>query len=456
MHKTEVNMLSGSIMKGLVLIAIPIMVMNVFQSLFNIIDMTILKVYDTAGGYSVGAVGASSTLISLMTGLVIGTSAGTNVVVARYIGKNDKENVSRAVGTSIVFSLIGGFLLAVIGLCFADVFLTWMHCPAELFGAATLYFRLYFAGAPLLTLYSFMAAILRASGDSRRPMVYLTLGGVVKIAFSLLFVGLLGMTIVGVALSTIISWAVSAFLVGRALIKSGGTVKPDLKKLRIYPRQLKEILIIGIPTGLQQTLYSAANVVIAATVNTFGADATTGISIANQFDGVLYQVATAPALAVMPYVSQNVGAGNIKRAKASVWKSVALTVMLGATFGALSAIFSGQLSSIMSDNPAVIAYSRQKMVIISSTYFICGINEIAGAALKGFGRPMLPMISSMLFTCAIRFPWVYLVFPLCPNFTFLYLIWPIGWSLSILFLTPFLVATIRAHAKAVQPTEQAE
>ena len=456
MHKTEVNMLSGSIMKGLVLIAIPIMVMNVFQSLFSIIDMTILKICDTAGGYSVGAVGASSTLISLMTGLVIGMSAGTNVVVARYIGQNDKENVKRAVGTSIVFSLIGGCFLTAIGVGFADVFLGWMHCPAELFRPATLYFRLYFAGAPLLMLYSFMAAILRASGDSRRPMIYLTLGGVIKIAFSLLFVGLLGLTVVGVALSTIIAWAVISFLVGRALFKSGGTVRPDLKKLRIYPKQLKEILIIGIPTGLQQTLYSTANVVISATVNTFGADATTGISIANQFDGVLYQVATAPSLAVMPYVSQNVGAGNIKRAKASVWKCVILTVVLGATLGSLSAIFSRQLASIMSDNPAVIAYARQKMIIISSTYFICGINEIAGAALKGFGRPMLPMISSMLFTCAIRFPWVYLVFPLCPNFTFLYLIWPIGWSLSILFLTPFLAATIRAHAKAVQPTEQAE
>lgn len=305
-------------------------------------------------------------------------------------------------------------------------------------------------------LYSFMAAILRASGDSRRPMVYLTFGGVVKIAFSLLFVGLLGLTVVGVALSTIIAWAVISLLVGRALFKSGGTVRPDLKKLRIYPRQLKEILIVGIPTGLQQTLYSAANVVISATVNSFGADATTGISIANQFDGLLYQIATAPSLAVMPYVSQNVGAGNVRRAKASIRKSVALTVVVGATFGALSAIFSGQLASIMSDNPAVIAYARQKMIIISSTYFICGINEITGAAMKGFGRPMLPMISSLLFTCGIRFPWVYLVFPLCPNFTFLYLIWPIGWSLSILFLTPFLAATIRAHAKTAQRAEEAQ
>ena len=440
-------MLSGSVMKGLVAIAIPVMVMNVLQSVFGIFDMMILKIYDTEGGYSVGAVGASGMLITLITGLMIGTSVGVNVVVAKYIGKNDREGVERTIGSSIVFALIGGAVLLAIGVCFAEIFLRWTNCPEILLQRATLYFRIYFLGVPLLLLYNFLAAILRAAGDSKGPMVYLTVGGFFKIAFTFLFVGVFGMDITGVALSTIISWLISAVLTGAALIKSDGAVKLDFRKIRIYAKQLKEILIVGVPTGLQQAVYSIANVVITATVNTFGEDATTGISIANQFDGLLYQISVAPSLAVAPYVSQNVGAGNVKRAKETVIKGIMLTVALGASFGALSAIFSAQLSSIMSDNPAVIAYSRQKMIIVSSTYFICGINETVGAALKGMNRSIVPMVCTVIFLCAIRFPWVYFVFPLCPDLTFLYLVWPVGWVLSIITLSFYIVPTVHRFAE---------
>ncbi len=441
MRNKEVNMLSGSIMKGLFAIAMPIMIMNVLQNVFNIIDMTILKMFDTDGGYSVGAVGASGTLISLITGLLTGIAAGANVIIARYIGKGDKEGIDKAVGTSVVFSVIGGLALMVIGVAFAKVFLKLSNCPDKLLSSATLYFRLYFLGSPILMIYNFIAAILRSSGDSKRPMIYLTIGGVLKVIFTFLFVGVFKMQITGVALATILSWAASAVLGARALIVDGGIVKVNFSKLKIYKQQLLEILKIGIPTGMQQALYSIANVIITATVNSFGPDATTGISIANQFDGILYQVAVSPSLAVMPYVSQNVGAGNIKRAKSAILKGMFITIGMGAFFGALSAIFSTQLSSIMSSNPKVIEFSKQKMIIVSSTYFICGINEIMGAALKGMGRPIVPMVCTMIFMCAIRFPWVYFVFPLLPSLTFLYLIWPIGWVLSILTLLIFYFPT---------------
>ncbi|MBQ9486125.1 MAG: MATE family efflux transporter, partial [Clostridia bacterium] len=429
MRKKEVDMLSGSVMKGLIAISIPIMVMNVLTSLFSIFDMTILNYYDTAGGYSVGAVGASAMLIALITGLMIGISAGVNVVVARYIGKNDREGVDRTIGSSIIFALIGGVVLLVIGVFFAETFLRWTNCPEGLMSQAVLYFRMYFLGAPILMLLYFLPAILRAFGDSKRPMVYLTIGGIVKIAFTFLFVGVFDMSIVGVGLSTIISWIVSTALTGIGMIKKGGAVKLNFTKIRLYGKQLKEILAVGVPTGFQQAFYSIANVIISATVNTFGADATTGISIANQFDGLLYQIAVAPSLAVMPYVSQNVGACNIKRASESILKGVILSVAFGATVGTLSAVFSAQLSSIMSNNSVVIAYSQQKMVIISSTYFICGINDILGAALKGMGRPVVPMVFTLIYLGALRFVWVYLIFPLYRNLTFLYLVWPVGWTL---------------------------
>ncbi len=442
MRRREVNMLSGSITKGVLAICIPIMIMNVIQNLFNIVDMAVLKSYDDSG-IAVGAVGVCGTLITMITGLVIGISSGANVTVAAFIGEGDRDKVDRAVGTSFAVALMGGALLLVIGVSCAELFLTWNNCPQELLDGGSTYFRLYFAGVPLLLIYNFCASILRAAGDSRRPMLYLIISGAVKVSCSYFFIAVLKLSVVGVALATIISWSVASVLSIRALLKNAGMVRLKPKMIRFYKQELGQVLRIGVPAGLQQGLYSLANVVISAAVNSFGPDATTGISIANNFDGILYQISTAPALAVMPYVSQNIGAGNIKRAAKSVGRGVLITLALGATFGALSAIFSRQLSSIMSDSPAVIAYSQQKMIIISSTYFICGINEIMGSALRGMGRPNVATVSTLIFMCALRFVWVYGVFPLYPNLTFLYLVWPIGWILSIVMLLCFFFPTLR-------------
>ena len=450
MRKTEVNMLSGSITKGLLAISIPVMVMNVMQSLFNIIDMTILKTYDPGNGIAVGAVGACGTLISLITGLVIGVSTGANVITARFIGENDPKRTERAIHSSMAFSMASGCALALIGLGGAELFLRWSNCPEELLSQATLYFRLYFSGVPILMIYNFCAAILRSSGDSRRPMVFLILGSGIKVMLNFLFIAKFRMGVAGVAITTILSWTISAGLCLFSLVRNDGIVRICLRKIRFYKQELTQILHIGVPAGLQQGLYSFANVVIMATVNSFGAEATTGISIANNFDGILYQICTATALAVMPYVSQNIGGGNVRRAMQSVWKGVLITVCLGATFGSLSALFSANLSAIMSSNPAVIAYSRQKMIIISSTYFICGINEILGAALRGMGKPFAATVATLLYMFLFRFVWVYLIFPLVPNLTFLYLVWPIGWVLSILTLLCVFVPTTRKLFKAAE------
>lgn len=242
------------------------------------------------------------------------------------------------------------------------------------------------------------------------------------------------MTVDGVAYATIISNLVAGLLALWALLKSKELIRLDFRNLQFDIKALKEILYIGIPAGLQSAMYSLANVVITTAVNSFGADATTGISIANQFDGILYQICYAPSLATIPYIAQNMGAGHVKRVKQTVVRAVLITTAFGATFGACSAIFSGQLSSIMSSSAEVIRFSQQKMVIISSTYFICGINEVMGGVLKGMGKPILPTIATFVFMCVFRFIWVYGIFPYCPNLTFLYLVWPIGWILSIITL----------------------
>lgn len=427
-----VDMLSGSITKGLLSMAIPIMIMNVMQSLFNIIDMTALRYF--ADDRAVGAVGACGTLITLCTSLLIGISSGANVIVAKRIGADDKERADKAVMTSILLALTGGFILMIIGVTFAETFLKMTNCPASLLGQATLYFKIYFYGIPIMMLYNFCASILRAIGDTKRPMYFLIFGGIIKAVSTVIFVTVFDMNVEGVALATIVSNLIASALAFCTLLKSKDIIHINFKKIKFDISELKEILFIGIPAGLQSALYSLANVVITTAVNSFGADATTGISIANQFDGILYQISYAPSLATIPYVAQNIGAGNIKRVKQTVIRAVLITTAFGATFGSLSAIFSGQLSSIMSSSRAVIEFSRQKMIIISSTYFICGINEVLGGVLKGMGKPILPTVSTLIFMCLFRFVWVYAIFPHHPNLTFLYLVWPIGWILSIITL----------------------
>ncbi|MBQ9921426.1 MAG: MATE family efflux transporter [Clostridia bacterium] len=447
MRSKNVDMLSGSITKGLLSLSVPIMIMNVMQSMFNIVDMTVLKWF--SDGSAVGAVGASGTLISLCTSLLIGIAAGANVVIARRIGSGDREAADRAVMTSILVAIFGGVLLMLIGAIFAEDFLVMTNCHESLLSQAVLYFKIYFYGVPILMLYNFLASILRAIGDTKKPMYFLIIGGMVKFVCTIVFVALFDMDVEGVGFATIISNSVALILAFKAVLDSKDIVSVNFGKIAVDLFELKEILFIGIPAGMQSAMYSIANVLITSVVNSFGAAATTGISIANQFDGIMYQISYAPSLATIPYVSQNIGAGNIKRVKQTVIRAVLITVSFGATFGGLSAVFSSQLSSIMSSSSEVIAFSCQKMIIISSTYFISGINEVIGGALKGMGKPIFPAVATFAYMCVFRFIWVYAIYPLCPNLTFLYLVWPIGWILSIItLLVPYFIAMhhLEAHA----------
>ena len=452
MAKSGTNMLAGSIVKGLVSMSIPVMIMNVSQALFSIIDMTVLG--NLVNDRAVGAVGACSMLISLITGLLIGISTGANVIVAKHIGAGNKRYAEKAIGTSILFGLLGGVAMAIIGVVFAELFLKLTNCPDELLEQAVLYFRIYFAGVPFMMLYNFCASILRAKGNTKMPMLFLVLGGVVKIILNYTLIILFNTSVESVGIATVVSFAIAGGLSFIMLLRDDGTEKFRLKYFRLFPKELKKILIIGIPAGLQTGMYSFANVIISSVVNSYGPDATTGISIANQFDGILYHISCATAFVTMPYIAQNMGAKNFKRVKSVLIKSILVTTAFGASFGALSAIFSGHLSSLMTDNPVVIAYSMEKMTIISSTYFICGINEVMCSTMRGLGRPVVPTIATLIFMCLFRFVWVYLIYPLCPNFTFLYLVWPVGWICCIATMLCYYFPTMRKLQRELQPEKQ--
>ncbi len=447
--RKEVDMLNGSITKGLLSMMIPIMIMNVMQTMFSVIDMTVLG--NLVNDNAVGAVGACSMLITLCTSLLIGVSAGANVVVAKHLGAGERKNAEDAVGTGLAFALIGGAVIMVIGTVFAGTFLEWTNCHYELLPKSTAYFRIYFLGVPIIMFYNFTASILRAAGDTKSPMYFLIIGGIVKICLNFFCIKVIGIDVEGTALATVASNLIAGILCFIKLTKMKDIFCVSFRRMKIHLEELKPMLYIGIPAGLQSAMYSLANVIIVATVNTFGKEATTGVSIANQFDGVMYQIIYAPSLALVPYLSQNIGAGNIDRAKKSIIKAMLLTVAFGATLGALSAIFSGELSSIMSKSSEVIMYSRQKMMLISSTYFICGINEILGGALRGMGKPMLPTVATFIYMCAFRFLWVYVIFPHFPaNLTYLYLVWPVGWILSILTIAPSCIASLKKLEKNIK------
>ena len=334
LKKRDVNMLEGSIVKGLLAIAIPIMVMNVLSSLFNLIDTRMLKTFE--GELAAGAVSASGSLITFISNLVVGVATGANVAVAKHIGRKEIKDAEKAAGTAIAFALAASVTLLVIGVTFAESFLDMMNCKQSLKDlGAVMYFRLYFAGIPMLLLYNFCTAIMRSTGNSRRIMVIAIVSGVVKVGVTYLFVGVLGLGVLGASLANFVAWAVYLGMGLWTLMGKNTTVRVRLKNIRFDKNELKPILRVGIPSALQMGMYSIANVMISSTVNAVGAQATTGVGIANIYDGVLYNICHATSLAVLPYVSKNIGAGNVKRAAKSVWRGALVTICIGAFFGSL-------------------------------------------------------------------------------------------------------------------------
>lgn len=440
LQNKDVDMLNGSITKGLLALCLPVIVMNVLQNMFNMIDMAVLRNFATNADIAIGAIGATGFLIPLVTSLIFGVSTGANVILARNLGKGDTEAVKQSVGTAMAFVMLGSMLLMLVGIMGARQFLIWTNCDEALLPDATLYFQLYFASIPFVVFCNFGGALLRAKGDSSSPMLYMTIGGAIKVLASAFAVAVLKMGLLGVSLASVVSWLATSILYARTMWKKGNPIYIDRKYVRFYAIELKSMLYIGIPAGMQTALYSIANVVIQTAVNTFGKEATAGLGIANIYDGIIYNISVGAAAAVMPYMSQNIGAENIGRAKNAMVKGVWITVLLAGSLGALSAIFSWPLSAIMSADPKVIAYSQQKMIVVSSCYFLCGINEIMCAALRALKKPIVPTVATLMYMCGIRFVWVYAIFPYVPaNLTFLYLIWPIGWILSIFTLLPYYI-----------------
>ena len=430
--KYEIDMCNGPILKKMLLFAFPLMLSSILQLLFNAADIVVVGRF--AGDDSLAAVGSTSSLINLLTNLFIGLSVGANVLVARYFGAKKEEELRDTVHTAMTLSLIGGVVLTVIGVVGAPIILEWMQSPPEVFSLAVIYLRVYFAGITATMIYNFGSSILRAIGDTKRPLYYLSIAGVVNVVLNLVFVIVFHWGVFGVGIATVISQVISAALVLRCLLREQGGIRLDFKRLGINTGKLLQIMQIGLPAGFQGMLFSLSNVVIQSSVNSFGATVVAGNSAAQNIEGFVYVGMNAFYQAAISFMGQNVGAGKYNRVNKILFAAETSVIVIGFGLSMIVRIFDEPLLSLYTDSPAVVQAGTVRLGIICATYFLCGMMDVMVGALRGLGYSIAPMIVSLLGACAFRLLWIATVFQIERFHTIetVYTSYPISWTLTFL------------------------
>lgn len=426
----EIDMCSGAILPKLLQFAVPLMLSSILQLLFNAADIVVVGRF--AGDNSLAAVGSTTSLINLLTNLFIGLSVGANILAARAYGANDHKGLKEIVHTSMLLSMISGVVLAIVGFFLAETLLGLMQSPPAVLDLAALYLRIYFLGMPATLIYNFGAALLRAAGDTRRPLYYLLLSGILNVILNLILVIVFHLDVAGVAIATVASQCLSALLVVRCMLLEPGGVHLVLQHLRIHPAQLKEILRIGLPAGLQSTLFSLSNVVIQSTINTFGEVVVAGSAAASNIEGFVYAAMNAFYQANVSFTSQNMGAGRHDRIRPILYRTIVCILVVGLLLGGLVILLGTQLLGFYSDSPVVIAAGMDRLVILCSTYALCGLMEAYVGSLRGLGYSVMPMIVSLVGACGLRLVWIATIFQI-PRFhtiQMLYVSYPVSWFLT--------------------------
>ena len=394
---------------------------------------------------ALAAVGSTSALIQLIVNLFIGLSIGVNVLVARYYGAGQSKDLHETVHTSVLVSLICGVILIFVGIALSRPLLELMGTPEDVVDQAVLYMRIYFAGMPVMMLYNFGSAILRAVGDTQRPLYFLFIAGIINVILNLFFVIVFHMGVEGVAIPTVISQCVSAVLVLLCLMKSEGVYRVELKKLTIHRDKLWQMTKIGIPAGIQSATFSISNVLIQSSINSFGSIAMAGSTAGGNIEGFVWTAMDAFTQSTLSFTGQNYGAKKFHRITKVVWYNLILVTGVGIVLGVGAYLLGRPLLSIYSSDPEVIAYGLERMLLVCVPYFTCGIMNIFVGAMRGLGSSLTPMVVSIFGVCVLRVVWIYTIFPLDRTFTMLFLSYPVTWVVTTLIeIVCFLV--IRKHA----------
>ena len=428
-NKYEIDMCNGTIMDKLISFSLPLMLSSILQLMFNAVDIIVVGRF--SGSQALAAVGSTTALINIFTNLFIGISLGANVLAARYYAAGRDKEMSEAVHTAITLALISGILMAFVGFGAARGALGIMDTPGDVIGQATLYMRIYFLGMPFFMLYNYGAAILRAVGDTKRPLVFLAVAGMANVALDLLLVIVIPLGVAGVAVGTVTSQMISCILVLRCLHKSEGSYQIRFSRLTIKGVYLKRIFQVGIPAGIQSTVINFSNALLQSSVNSFGSTAMAGYTAANNILSFLYVSVNAVTQACMSFTSQNYSVGKQKRMDRVLLDCMVLSSGVAGVLGVGAYVFGSQILKIYTSEPDVIQCGLEILAITTVPYFLCGIMDLLPGALRGMGRSAVPMVLSVIGTVGIRILWVYVFFPQHRSLYFLFISYPGSWIVTI-------------------------
>ena len=447
MSRESFNVTEGPLLKKVILYTVPIILTSILQLLFNAADLIVVG---SASEMYVAAVGATSAVAHLCVNLFIGLSSGITVVVATNLGAKDNKGVFNAVHTAIPLALIGGAILTVTGLLISTPILTLMGTPTDVLDYSTLYMKIYFCGAIPNLVYNFGSAILRAAGETKGPLYYLTISGVINVLLNLVFVKFFDMNVDGVAIATVISQIISALLVVNALVKRADICRLDYKAMRIEKESFLEIVRIGLPTGIQSVLFSIANVMVQASVNTFGPEALAGNSACGNFEGFGYAVLHSFYQTTITFIGQNMGARKYDRVKKVYGLNVACVICAGIVMACIYGSCGRFLLSIYSVTDEVgVNFGLTRVYYVSLPYLICGLSDITAGAIRAMGSPILPTINSVGGICGLRLLMIFTVFRYYGTPESLFLTYPVSWTVTFvagLIIFMFVYKKIKSQA----------
>lgn len=424
----KIDMCNGSVLPKVIAFSLPLMLSSCLQLLFNAADVIVVGRF--AGSESLAAVGSTNSLTNLLTNLFIGLSIGANVTVGHTLGSNDTAGTKDNVHTAVTISLISGAALVIIGLLFTKPLLIRMGAPDDVLEKAALYLKIIFIGMPATMAYNFGSAILRATGDTKRPLYFLSAAGVINVILNLFFVIVLHLDVAGVALATIIAQSVSAVLILACLCRIDGPCRLNIRKLYIHKGRLGKMLKIGLPAGIQSCLFSFSNVLIQSSINSFGSVVMAGNSAGASLEQFVYISMNAVHQATVSFTSQNNGARKPERINQILFSSLGLVTVIGLTMGIGVNLFAVPLLSIYSSDPAVIAAGKTRLLWISAPYFLCGIMEVVMGIMRGLGYAITPMIVALSGACLFRVVWIMTAFSWVPTQEMLLVSYPISWILT--------------------------
>ncbi len=424
----EMDMCSGPIFIKIVAFAIPLILSGILQLLFNAADIIVVGRF--AGSESLAAVGSTTALINLLVNVFIGLSVGANVLVARYFGAGQQRDLEETVHTAMMMAAAGGSVLILVGVTLADPLLKLMGTPDDVLPLSALYMKIFFAGMPVNLIYNFGSAILRAVGDTKRPLYFLLIAGIVNVFLNLFFVIAFSMGVAGVALATVVSQCISAWLIVRCLMKTDAGYRLDIRKLRLVKNKARYIVKIGLPAGLQGAVFSVSNVLIQSSVNSFGSVVMAGNTASQNIEGFVYTSMNAVYQTALSFTSQNFGARQLGRMKRILVYCLILTTAVGIIMGGGAVVFANQLLGIYSSDGEVIRYGIYRLQIIGTTYCICGLMDCMVGGLRGMGYSVMPMIVSLTGACAFRVVWIYTIFAMNRTLQCLYVSYPVSWGIT--------------------------